>query len=100
MPGADLLATLRTRYKNPGEPLSRLNEYSIDRSIISSGEDADSKFLCAVIETCMILRNSKYLGDMTLDGIIEELESLNLSEYPERAEFLDLLRKLENKLYT
>lgn len=100
VPGADLLATLRTRYKNPGEPLSRLNEYTIDRSIISSGEDADSKFLCAVIETCMILRNSKYLGDMTLDGIIEELESLNLSEYPERAEFLDLLRKLENKLYT
>ena len=48
----------------------------------------------------MILRKSQYLGDMTLDGIIEELESLNLSEYPERAEFLDLLRKLANKLYT
>ncbi|MGM9643609.1 MAG: von Willebrand factor type A domain-containing protein [Eubacteriales bacterium] len=100
VPGAEVLATLRTRYKNPGEPLSHLNEYQIDRSDISSGEDADSKFLCAVIETCMILRKSQYLGDSTLDGIIEELESLNLSEYPERAEFLDLLRKLANKLYT
>ena len=94
MPDADLLATLRTRYKNPGEPLSRLNEYTIDRSIISTGEDADSTFLCAVIETCMILRKSQYLDDITLDGIIEELESLNLSQYPERAEFLDLIKKL------
>lgn len=96
----DLFATLRVRYKNPGEPLSRLNEYTIDRTDISSGEDADSKFLCAVIKTCMILRNSQYLGDSTLDGIIEELEALDLSQYPERAEFLDLLRKLANKLYT
>ena len=56
--------------------------------------DEDMRFISAVIETCMMLHNSEYLGDITIDSIIEELESLDLADYPERAEFLELLKKL------
>lgn len=92
--GADMLAALRVRYKNPGEPISLLNEYEIKAEDISEKMSDDQRFICNVIETCMILHKSEYLGDIKIDGVIEELEAIDLSCYPEREEFLDLLRKL------
>ena len=88
------LMTLRVRYKNLGEPISLLNEYPMGYDIIDAEADEDMRFISAVIETCMILHKSEHLGEITIESIIEELESLNLTSYPERAEFLELLKKL------
>jgi len=88
------LMTLRVRYKNPGEPISLLNEYPLGYDIIDAEADEDMRFISAVIETCMILHKSEHLGEITIESIVEELESLNLTSYPERAEFLELLKKL------
>ena len=65
---------------------------------IQSDVSEDEKFLTAVIETCMLLHGSEHIGDITLEDIVEDLESLALSEYPERAEFRELLRALVGRL--
>ena len=85
-------ATLRVRYKNPGKTLSRLNEYEIGN--VAANADDDEKFLSAVIELCMLLHNSEYIGDITLEDIAEDLSALNLSQHPERAELYELVRTL------
>ena len=54
--------TLRVRHKNPGDPLSHLNEYYVTN--LESSASEDEKFMCAVIQTCMILHNSEYVGDV------------------------------------
>ncbi len=88
------LMTLRVRYKDPGEPISLLNEYPMGYELIKTEADEDMRFISAVIETCMILHRSEHLGNITLDSVIEELGSLDLASYPERVEFLELLKKL------
>ena len=88
------ILTLAVRYKNPGEPISLLNEYPLGFEIVETELDEDMRFICAVVETCMVLRQSTYLGDITLDGILEELDSLDLSKYPEREEFRELVRQM------
>ena len=87
--------TLRVRHKNPGDPLSHLNEYYVTN--LESSASEDEKFLCAVIEACMILHNSEYIGDITLDDVAEALDALDLSEYPERAEFRALIKTLVSR---
>ena len=90
---SSVLATLAVRYKNPGEPISLLNEYVISDSLLSTA-DADTQFISCVIRTCMILRSSQYVGEDSIEAVIETLRTLDLSAYPERAEFLTLLEKL------
>ncbi len=87
------LATLAVRYKNPGEPISLLNEYPIDTALFAEA-DADTQFIACVIRTCMILRSSQYVGDDTPAAIVEDLRAMDLSASPDRAEFLALLEKL------
>ncbi len=85
--------TLRVRYKNPGETLSLLNEYEIGEDDISQEMSDDQRFICALIETCMILRKSQYLGDITVGGIRRELDSLDLTD-PYKIEFRELIHTL------
>lgn len=92
-PGADTIMTLRVRYKNPGESLSLLNEYKLGDEIINAEPTADTRFITAVIETCMLLHGSEYADDITLDGILEDLDALILEDsYKE--EFREIIRNL------
>ena len=84
------MITLRVRYKNPGEDLSLLNEYMIG-GVVSDMSD-DQKFICAVIETCMLLHGSEYAEDITLEGIVEDLEALDLEGDSYKAEFREIIR--------
>lgn len=87
--------TLRVRHKKPGESLSILNEYYV--TDIESDISEDEKFMVAVIETCMLLRGSKYAVGITVDGIVEELEALDLGGDTYKTEFRDLIKKLAGK---
>lgn len=90
-PGADTIMTLRVRYKNPGESLSLLNEYKLGDEIINAEPTADTRFIGAVIETCMLLHGSEYADDITLEDILEDLDSLVLEDsYKE--EFREIIR--------
>ena len=87
------LMTLRVRYKNPGESLSLLNEYVLGSEMIGDEISDDGRFINTVVQLCMILHNSKYLGDITVDSILEELDSLELTD-PYKVEFRELVRAL------
>ena len=90
------LMTLRVRYKKPGEPISNLNEYGIGPDQISNEMSDDMKFITSVIETCMILRSSKYIGDITIEDVMQTLSSLTLDD-PYKAEFYEILQTLVGK---
>lgn len=87
------LMTLKARYKKPGESLSLLNEYSIGSDAIRDEVSDDTKFICAVIETAMVLHESSYLNGIDIDRISAEFDSLTLSD-PYKLEFRELIRGL------
>ena len=91
-PGANTIMTLRVRYKNPGEDLSLLNEYALGNEIIKAESTADTRFIGAVIQTCMLLHGSEYAEGITLEGIVEDLESLDLSGDSYKVEFRDIMK--------
>lgn len=90
--GSNTLIKLAVRYKNPGETISRPNDYYIGMSCEEVTDD--TRFLTCVIETCMILHKSEYIGETTLADVLEDLNALDLSNYPEREEFRELIEKL------
>ncbi len=83
--------TLRVRYKNPGEELSLLNEYTISDSISDMSDD--QRFILSVVQLCMLLHRSEYIGDATLEGVIAELDALTLTD-SYKVEFRELLHSL------
>lgn len=85
--------TLAVRHKAPGETQSQLNEYSIGSKQYGGATD-DIKFMCAVIETAMLLHESEYLVDISLENIISSLDGLDLSGDAYKEEFRELLKKL------
>ena len=83
--------TLRVRYKNPGEEMSLLNEYAISDTVSDMSDD--QRFILSVIELCMMLHKSEYIGNTTFESIVDELNSLELTD-PYKIEFRELLRGL------
>ena len=92
---ADSFITLRVRYKNPGEEMSLLNEYEILESDIAYEMSDDQRFICAVVETCMLLHESRYAEGFTLEEIVSELDSLELTD-SYKIEFRELLKACLN----
>ena len=90
---------LAVNYKLPDESTSVLpNLYNIGYADYIKTPDADRTFMIAVIETCMLLHSSEYLPEgFDLDNILHSLNALDLSGYPARAEFRELLKKLNTK---
>ncbi len=82
-------------YKLPNDSASQTpNNYAIGAASLTSTPSEDLQFISCLIQTCMILHNSRYLGDITLDGtVLEILHSLNLTA-PERVELEELLNNL------
>ena len=49
------------------------------------------KFVASVVEFALILRESEYKGNANLEDLIARLESLDLANYEDRAEFRDIV---------
>ena len=90
---------LAVNYKHPDQSTSVLpNVHFIGSDCYSASPNEDAVFMSALIETCMLLRNSQYLTeDITGTSIANKLALLDLSAHPERAEFLQLLQALNQK---
>lgn len=86
------IAKLAIRHKAPGEDASKLNEYPIIHDYKAA--DDDLKFICSVIELSMLLHESEYAKNITLEGIYEDLTALDLSNDSYKTEFRDLVRGL------
>lgn len=87
---------LSVRYKQPGEQQSQLREYVFDSEIACDADD-EAIFICAVIETSLLIHNSKYItadsGIGSISDIVAQLRDCRLAdEYQQQ--FYELLKKL------
>jgi len=90
---SDAWLKLAVRHKAPGESTSRLDEYSVGAADFKEALDEDLRFMLTVLETTMILHKTN-LPTSTLASVLETLNALDLSGYPDRAEFRDLIARL------
>ena len=87
--------SLAIRHKEPGETASREHTYAIGAQHLLNGVTReDTAFLSCVIRTVMILHDSKYATELSLSDVLEDLQALDLSNHPDRAEFRQLIQIL------
>jgi Ca-activated chloride channel family protein len=93
--GSSEMLTLKLRYKAPEGDVSKLLTVPIkDEGGTYAKASNDFKFAAAVASFGMILRDSPYKGDTTLDNVLElakEGQGTDSQEY--RAEFIELVKK-------
>jgi Ca-activated chloride channel family protein len=89
----DELLTLNLRYKDPKESKSKLIEKVIENKIAPSNKTSNNfKFSSAVAGLGMLLRDSKYKGDLTYDSVLELAKSAKgEDEEGYRAECISLI---------
>ena len=87
--GEDYL-TVKIRYKNPNETLSRF--LSFPHKELTTNPSENFRFSSAVAEFSMLLRGSKYKANSSFDQVIEiAKESRSNDEYGYRGEFINLV---------
>jgi Ca-activated chloride channel family protein len=91
---SDEWMTVGIRYKSPGGDESRLLEYTIGRSDVTSRPSQDWRFAAAVCEFAMLLRDSDDKGTSSLGNTLDILESLDLRDDPYKAGFANLVEAL------
>jgi len=92
----DEVLTVRIRYKEPDGGVSKELSAILRGKPKKLSETSDSfRFSAAVAEFAMLLRDSQYKGDATLDGI-KKLAKASCGEDPfgYRAEFMSLLERV------
>ena len=91
---SDEWLTLSVRYKEPDEDESKLLEYQIGKNEYTNEPSDDFTFAAAVAELGMVLHNSEYLGEGSLDHVYDALKSLrNTDEYQD--EFVYMVNRLK-----
>lgn len=89
-----MVATLAVRWKNPGERESREREYGIRGESVKSDPDDDALFAAAVIETAMLLHNSRYRGSASLEEVLSLLAAMQNKDFYQ-VEFEQLIKELQ-----
>jgi Ca-activated chloride channel homolog len=92
--GGPELLTVRLRYKEPdGQTSKPFDVPVLDERKPFRAASADYQFAASVAQFGMLLRDSKYRGDGTLDSVFE-VASASIGSDPNgyRAEFLDLVK--------
>ena len=90
------LMELDVRYKEPDGEKSKLEEYNFGSEILTDAPDDNFKFITAVIETSMIIHESEYIGEITLEDVKAELDGLKLSGDEYKEQFRSLIQGLIN----
>ena len=95
MSSSDPWMTLAVRYLKIGEELHREDHCDIGISAYHESMNEDLRFQACVIRCAMLLHQSIYLPNgYTVASLLEELDSMDLTVYPDRAEFRELIRRL------
>lgn len=94
------LLTIKLRYKAPDSDKSNLANYEVkDGGQNWDQMSNDFKFASVVSQFAMILKNSEFRGDSSIDSILLEAEKYkDQSQYPYRYEFFELVRKYQTLL--
>ncbi len=88
------IANLAVRWKNPGESKSVLREYAIGKAQITDTLNDDALLAAAIVETAMLLHNSKYMGNSSLDNVLALLGDMQEKDFYVQ-EFEDLIWTLK-----
>jgi len=87
--------TLSVRYKEPDKDVSQEQRYDFGAASYTETPDDNFKFICSLIETSMLIRQSEYIGSTTLNDIRSDLVSIRTNdEYKD--EFVSLIDRLIN----
>jgi Ca-activated chloride channel family protein len=89
-------ATLAVRWKNPGESESVLREYGIGDESVRDTLNDDALFAAAIIETAMLLHNSRYKGNASLENVLALLGDMQEKDCYQ-AEFEQLIREPQGR---
>ena len=89
---SDEVCTVSVRYKAPNEDESKLIQYPLVDKGISNQDDFN--FICGVIETSLVMRNSEYKGTATYESAYELAKSGSINN-KYREEFCGLIKKLK-----
>lgn len=93
----DELLTVSIRYKEPDGDTSRLISKAVKRSDYSSVMSEDLTFAAGVAEFGMLLRNSKYIGDITFGNIATQLSEYDYSSDEFKDEFIYLVNTMKRR---
>jgi Ca-activated chloride channel family protein len=85
--------TIALRYKDPGAPVSKGIEYTLDESAYTTEPDADWIFVSVVVEFGLIASQSDYAGTSSLAEAIARAEASH-KDYADRQEFIALAKRL------
>ena len=89
----DELLTIKTRYKTPKDTVSILQETPVFTNVHKLDRTSENfRFACSVVRFCMILRESKLMGNTNYDNVIE-MARMAKGEDKEgyRSEFIQLV---------
>lgn len=89
---SDEVCTVSVRYKAPNEDESKLIQYPLVDKGISNQDDFN--FICGVIETSLVMRDSEYKGTATYASAYELAKSGSINN-KYREEFCGLIKKLK-----
>ena len=89
-------ASVTVMYDESDRDYGRMVEFTVFTNEYIDKPKDDIKFLVSVMESVMLLQSSEFIGEVTFDDVISDLEGMDLEEYPERAEFRELLKKIVN----
>ena len=90
--GSDELMTVSIRYKKPDGDQSILTETVIDQENYNENPSTNFQFASAVAEFALILKNSEYRGNATLNQVIGRAEdAIGEDEFGLRQEFVELV---------
>lgn len=88
------LMTLQMRYKDPKSSTSKLIEKAVYNSAVPFASTSDNfRFACAVTEFGMLLRESEFKGDASLNEVLQlasGAKGIDANGY--RAEFIDMVK--------
>ncbi len=91
---SDEVMTVKFRYKDPDEDVSKLISQTVTASQITETPSEDFQFASAVAEFGMLLKNSKHKSNATFESVLKRARSAQgKDEWGYRAEFIDLVQK-------
>lgn len=93
----DELLTVNIRYKEPEGSESKLLTYPVNKSLYSDKMSADMNFASCVAEFGMLLRNSRYIGDITYKDVSAQLSKYDYSDDDYKDEFIYLVNTMKRR---
>lgn len=93
----DELLTVNIRYKVPEGSESKLLTYPVNKSLYSDKMSADMNFASCVAEFGMLLRNSRYIGDVTYKDVSAQLSKYDYSDDDYKDEFIYLVNTMKRR---